>query len=193
MRKVFLLASFFSLTPVFLILCALFVSFLSFQKSNPGISLSFFRPTPSVAYAALPSTTTGMSDTFTLEDARVQIVRQFFKKYGSPLEPFAENVVKAADSYGLDFRFIPAIAMQESNLCKKAPEDSFNCWGYGIYGGKIHKFDDYPQAIDTVTKTLAKDYKTKGLHTPEEIMSRYTPSSDGSWAFAVTHFMEQLK
>jgi hypothetical protein len=54
-------------------------------------------------------------------------------------------------------------------------------------------FDNYGQAIDTVTKTLAIDYKDKGLQTPEEIMSKYTPSNTGAWAASVSHFMRQLQ
>jgi len=58
--------------------------------------------------------------------------------------------------------------MQESNLCKKQLKDSFNCWGFGIYGKKVTRFDSYKQAIYTVTKTLANQYKAKGLKTAEE-------------------------
>ena len=80
--------------------------------------------------------------------------------------------------------------MQESNLCKKIPDGSHNCWGYGIYGGKVTMFQDYKEGIYTVTKGLATRYKPKGLVTPEQIMTMYTPSSNGSWAFSVNHFME---
>ena len=126
-------------------------------------------------------------------DARVEMVRQFFEKYKSPLEPFAQNVVDTADKYELDFRLIPAIAMQESNLCRKIIVDSYNCWGFGIYGKKVTRFTDYPEAIETVTKTLAKNYKQNGLETAEEIMTKYTPSSNGSWADSVNYFMNLLQ
>ena len=106
--------------------------------------------------------------------------------------PFATDVIESADKYGLDYRLIPSIAMQESNLCKKIIKDSYNCWGFGIYGKKVTKFDNYKTAIETVTKTLAKQYKANGLETPDEIMKRYTPSSNGSWANGVNHFMNQL-
>lgn len=127
------------------------------------------------------------------EDARTEMVRQFFAKYKSPLEPFAKEVISSADTYNLDFRLIPAIAMQESNLCSKIPIDSHNCWGFGIYGGKVTKFENFPTAIETVTRTLARNYKAKGLETPEQIMKKYTPSSNGSWARGVNHFMEVLQ
>jgi hypothetical protein len=109
------------------------------------------------------------------------------------LEPFASNVVEQADKYGLDFRLIPSIAMQESNLCQKIIADSHNCWGFGIYGKKVTKFQSYPEAIETVTRTLAQNYVAGGLNTPETIMKKYTPSNNGSWANGVNYFMDRLQ
>jgi hypothetical protein len=126
------------------------------------------------------------------QDARVSIVKDFLKRYQSDLLPYAQNIIDAADKYNLDYRLVPAIAMQESNLCKKAPKDSHNCWGFGIYGKKVLMFDNYAQAINTVTKTLAVQYKEQGLETPEQIMTKYTPGSNGSWARGVNTFMNQL-
>lgn len=146
-----------------------------------------------VSYAALPGFGDITQAEIEAKDARVEMVRQFFAKYKSPLEPHAQEVVAFADKYGLDFRLIPAIAMQESTLCKNAPKDSYNCWGFGIYGGKVTRFDNYSEAIHTVTKTLALKYKKDGLHTPEEIMKRYTPSSDGSWARGVNIVLNSLQ
>lgn len=144
-------------------------------------------------YAALPSMQNSFSAEIISNDARGEVIRQFFEKFNSPLEPFADDVVTAADQYGLDFRLIPAIAMQESNLCKKIPVDSYNCWGYGIYGGKVTRFNDYKEGIYTVSKSLGIKYKGRGLVTPDQIEAVYTPPSEGSWANGVNHFMDQLQ
>lgn len=192
MRKVFVFASFFVLTPFLIVISILYFLFLSYNyKTHNG----FFTQNPNhkVAFAALPSAENVFGDNIIFKDARVEIVRQFFQKYKSPLEPFASNVVEDADKYGLDFRLIPAIAMQESNLCRKIIADSYNCWGFGIYGKKVTRFESYPEAIDTVTRTLVKNYIAGGLTTAEEIMSKYTPSSNGSWANSVNYFMSQLQ
>ena len=191
MKKALLLASFFITTPVLIIFCVLYFSFLSFKQNQVSLS---FAPTPSVAYAALPSIDSQFSDGITQNDARVEIVKQFFQKYNSPLLPFAQQVVDDADKYGLDFRLVPAIAMQESNLCLHPPTSSpYNCWGYGIYKGNTTTFSGYSEGIETVTKGLAIQYKQNGLSTPEEIMTKYTPSSNGSWAAGVSQFMNQLQ
>jgi hypothetical protein len=188
MRKLIFTATFFVLTP-FLFLSALMISLVLYSY-HPG---SFAVSTNSVAYAALPTTQNIISGDITQEDGRKEKVRQFFAQYNSPLEPYAGDVVDAADMYGLDHRLIPAIAMQESGLCKTIPYGSYNCWGFGIYGKTVTRFTDYKEAIYTVTKALATRYKGKGLVTPEEIMTMYTPSSNGSWAFSVRHFMDKLQ
>lgn len=193
MSKLVLSVSFFIVTPVLLVCCIVFYSFVSYHKTRPfvlGASAADLKP---VAYASIPLNQSISQEKISQKDARVEIVKQFFVRYDSPLEPYAQLVVDTADYYGLDYRLLPAIGMQESNLCKKIPDNSYNCWGFGIYGKTVTRFSSYAEAIETVTKTLAKVYKTSGLDTPEEIMSRYTPSSNGSWARGVTHFMDLLK
>lgn len=145
-----------------------------------------------VAFAALPTTQNLLRDEVDSKDARIEVLSSFLQKYDSALAPFTQNIINAADKYGLDFRLLPAIAMQESNLCKKIVRESHNCWGYEIYGNKVKKFKNYPTAIDAVSQTLASDYKENGLVTPEEIMKKYTPGSNGSWAKGVEHFMNVL-
>lgn len=190
MRKLFLLTSFLVITPLLLALNIFLL--LNLTKHKNQISTAKTLPLQPVAYAALPTIQNVFWNEIIQKDLRVENVREFFVKYNSPLAPFAKNVVFSADTHNLDYRLIPAIAMQESNLCKKAPKNSYNCWGFGIYGKKVRKFANYPQAIETVTKTLAKYYKEKGLETPEEIMTVYTPSNNGSWAKSVSYFMNQL-
>ena len=143
-------------------------------------------------FTALPQDTNFIEENATIQDARVEIVRQFLDRYSSPLAPYAKLLVETAETYHLDFRLLPAVAMQESTLCKKIPEDSYNCWGYGIYGDNVLRFDSYEEAIENVGKGLSVDYIHDGLSTPELIMDRYTPSSDGSWAVSVRSFMEKM-
>ena len=193
MKKVFLSAIFFTLTPILLTFCILYFSFLSFEEKN---TLSLLMPNNSVSYAALPGNQNVLGESTSPQDARVAVVADFFRKYDSDLLPYATDVINAADKYNLDYRLIPAIAMQESTLCNNLPDKligSHNCWGFGIYGKQITKFDSYPEAIDTVTKTLATQYKQNGLETPEQIMAKYTPSNNGEWADSVNLFMDQLQ
>ena len=192
MRKVILLVAFSFIAP-FLFLFTLIFLLTTIPKDTDQLVYANDKEVNAFTYAALPSSSSNFSGNIILKEGRIEMVRQFLAKYNSPLEPHAEFIVQTADNYEKDFRLIPAIAMQESNLCKKIPIDSHNCWGFGIYGGKVTRFENYPQAIETVTKTLATKYRDRGLITPEQIMSMYTPSSNGSWARSVNHFMEKMQ
>jgi hypothetical protein len=177
-------------TPIAFIF-VLVLTLSSYHKNNMVNMLSLSHNNI-VAYAALPTSQNTFVANISEQDGRVEKIRQFLQRYNSPLEPYAQDIVEAADEYGLDYRLIPAIAMQESNLCLKIPAGSYNCWGFGIYGNTVHRFSDYKEGIYTVTKTLATKYKNRGLVTPEEIMTMWTPSSNGSWAHSVNHFMGEL-
>ncbi len=128
-----------------------------------------------------------------VKDGRIANLKAFFRKYNSPLYNYAEKIVEVSDKYQFDYRLIPAIAMQESNLCKYIPENSHNCWGWGIYGNQVLKFSSYDEAIETVAKGLKTHYIDKGLITASAIMKKYTPSSQGSWAHGVNTFLKILE
>jgi hypothetical protein len=130
---------------------------------------------------------------FKTTDIRIANLKFFFRKYESVLYDKSEFIVKMADQYKLDYRLIPAIAMQESGLCKHIYEGSHNCWGWGIYGDKVTRFDSYEEAIETISRGLKLYYVDKGLTTPEAIMRKYTPPSTGSWAFGVNFFLKAIE
>lgn len=126
-------------------------------------------------------------------DPRIAYLKSFFRKYDSELYEEAEFIVETADKYNIDYRLIPAIAMQESTLCKVIPNGSHNCWGWGIYGGRVTRFASYDEAIDTVSRGLKKNYVDQGLTTPDQIMAKYNPSSNGSWAYGVNFFWRLIE
>jgi hypothetical protein len=127
------------------------------------------------------------------DDARPLIIRRYLEKYKSPLVPYSDLIYQVSKDYGFEYYWIVAIAQQESNLCKKAPEDSHNCWGYGIHKRGTLKFDNYELAIKSYAEYLKREYFDKGLTTPELIMKKYCPSSDGSWARGVTQFINEME
>lgn len=127
------------------------------------------------------------------KDARVAYLKSFLRKYDSELYDHAEAIVASADKHSIDYRLVPAIAMQESNLCRVIPNGSHNCWGWGIYGDRVTRFASYPEAIETVSAGLKKYYYDQGLTTPDQIMQKYTPSSNGSWARGVNFFFQRIE
>lgn len=182
------------LTSVFAFIFASFLLVYSSFPQKASASTNLYQ-----SYKALPSSagddnTLGIN--IDMADARVLIVDNFFKQKKSPLSGLGEEFVKIADMYGLDFRLLPAIAMQESNGGKILPKDSFNPFGYGVYGGKVMRFSSFAEAIERVGRGIKKDYLDFGLITPYEIMPKYTPPSiqkGGAWAIGVSAFMEQLR
>jgi hypothetical protein len=144
-----------------------------------------FTSTPFVAGAYESSVTTG--------DARAKNLKQFFRKYNSDLYDYAEFIVETSDKYQFDYRLLPAIAMQESTLCKFIPENSYNCWGWGIYGDLTTRFSSYEEGIETVAQGLKKYYIDEGYLTASAIMEKYTPPSKGSWARGVNTVLGWLE
>ncbi len=134
-----------------------------------------------------------MESNVELQDGRSAALKRYLRKIDSPLFDYADLLVAEADKYNYDYKLLVAIALQESTGCKFSPENSHNCWGWGIYGDKITRFDSYEEAIQTVSKGIKEHYIDKGYVTTEDIMSKYTPSSDGSWAWGVRFFFNKIE
>lgn len=133
-------------------------------------------------------------------DARVILVHNFLERHASPIlveDPeFAHFLVELADSNNMDFRLLPAIAMQESNLCKVIPADSHNCLGLGVHARGTWGFETYRENFIAAAKVLKKNYIDIGLVTTEQIEKKYNPTShsrDGSWASSVNQWMAEMR
>jgi hypothetical protein len=144
-------------------------------------------------YASLPNKLPSITEEITTSDARPEILRQYMDYYGSPLAPYSRFIVQTADKYLIDYRLITAIAQQESNICKVIPPGSYNCWGWGIHEKGTLGFSSFEEGIEEVSNGLRKDYLNKGFISIDEIMSKYTPQSDGSWASGVKEFMSEME
>jgi hypothetical protein len=151
---------------------------------------------PILAYQSIVNSVWGNHQKVEVGDARPILIANFLKKHDSPLKPydhFGQTFTLIADTYGLDYRLLPAIAMQESNLCKTIPSGSFNCLGLGVHSQGTWAFSSFEENFDQAAKILKKNYIDEGLITPEQIQTKYTPSSNGSWQYAINHFMNQIE
>lgn len=138
----------------------------------------------------------GVESVIESTDSRALVVAEFLRRHDSPLQPYdhyGEVFVTIADRYGFDFRLLPAIAMQESNLCKRIPEGSYNCLGFGIHERGTLAFPDFESNFDRAGRELKAYYIDEGRTTPETIMQKYTPSSTGSWAESVNQWMAEMR
>lgn len=186
-RKFLLLYIYFVAIPFFIVFLVLFSLYIKYE-SNGYIARQQHQP----QFQALPDEGNQSNVMVEPTDARVKALDEFFAKYNSPLQSHALTIVREADKHNIDYRLLPAIAMQESTLCKRIIKDSHNCWGFGIYGTKVTKFKSYDEAISTITSTLARKYVQKGLVNPHDIVKLYTPSDTGRWPQVVSLIMQQL-
>jgi len=187
-----LVVIFFTITPL-----TLLISLFSLTSFTPVkgevLGHSTAKESGVRVYASLPSEFPEVSGIVISADARAAIIKNYMLRYKSPLAPYAEYIVSISDKYGLDYRLLTAIAQQESNLCKIIPPGGHNCWGWGIHSKGTLGFDSYEESIETVARGLKSEYIDKGLTTPSEIMSKYTPLSNGSWAEGVSQFMAEMQ
>ncbi len=138
----------------------------------------------------------GVQTILETEDGRTALVSNFLERHNSPLTPydyFGKVFVDLADKNSFDFRLLPAIAMQESNLCKSIPEGSYNCLGFGVHKRGTLMFESYEANFERAARELKANYIDIGLTTPEKIMTKYTPSSNGSWADSVNQWMAEMR
>jgi len=194
MKKITIVATWSSLTLVSLLVTLSFYQHLARIPSRPERQqlANNYNQTLS-SHPILPEVLGAFTISVKSQDAIPEIIRQYLEKYNSPLLPHTDFLVNTARKHNLDPRLLVAIAQQESNLCKKAPSGTHNCWGWGIHSRGTLGFDSYPQAIEAVSKGLAENYLGKGLNSPEEIMGIYTPLSKGSWAKGVQQFLDEME
>jgi hypothetical protein len=190
LTSIWFVAAWFSAATTALIFAITFSFFISHTRLIKPVAQNL------PVYAALPESTNYISDEIQHADGRAKIIEDFFKGYKAPLSGQGEAFIKIADKYQLDYRLLPAIAMQESNGGKRVIKDSFNPFGYGIYGNLVIRFNSWEEAIERVGRALREDYLNKGLKNPTQIMAKYTPPSlakEGAWAKGVNTFMEELR
>jgi peptidoglycan DL-endopeptidase CwlO len=120
-----------------------------------------------------------------------QQIDSFLKKKGSPLAGLGHVFVGAGQKYGVDPALVVSIAGIESSFGKHSFRP-YNAWGW--MGGT--KWGSWEQGITHVTKGLSDGYVKQGLTTPEAIVRKYAPASDGNdegnWARVVHQYLGEL-
>lgn len=157
---------------------------------------------PHLAYASIPNSLTELKTAISAKDARPLVIENYLKRYNSPMSGNGNFIVKKAEELGkansIDPTYLAfltiAIGQNESNLGKRMPPDCHNAWGYGIHSAGTLCFANWEEGISRFMKGVAEDFIAKrGLETPEEIMTRYTPySPNGAWAKGVNQFLTEL-
>ena len=125
------------------------------------------------------------------EDIRVKIISSFLEKHSSPLAYYAKDFVQTADLYDLDWRLVASISGVESTFGKHIPYNSYNGWGWGVYGNNVIYFSSWTDGIETVSRGLRENYINKwGATDVYEIGRIY--AADPNWASKVDFFMQKI-
>lgn len=148
-------------------------------------------------YAAKPLSLKDMNYDVYTKDSRAQRINSVFKEYNCPLEGLGEVFVYEADKYNIPWWLVASISFQESSCGKRTPEvlgaESYNAWGWAVYGDNVQMFDNWVRGIETVSEYMHTRFYSKGITEPCEIMATYTPPSKGSWCEGVNFFGEQIQ
>jgi len=127
-----------------------------------------------------------------VKDSRVDILRDYLEAQNSPLADHAATFVEMADKYHLDWKLVAAISGLESGYGKAIPVNSYNAWGWGIYGDNVKRFESWDEAIATISQGLRENYIDKtGSDSVYAIGPRYAASP--TWAVRVENFMAQIE
>jgi hypothetical protein len=188
-KSLLYVTTFLFLTPI-----ALITSIFALTTLTPPSKVLAAKTQKNILFASLPNTPPSLDPAFEVEDARPEILKEYLSYYQSPLIPYSKLIVETSDKYGFDFRLLTAIAQQESNLCKKIPLNSHNCWGWGIHSQGTLYFSSYKEAIETVAEGLKENYINQGYASVDEIMNKWVPQSpERAWAKGVNTFMSEME
>lgn len=125
------------------------------------------------------------------EDIRTKVLKDYLESYSSELSAYAEDFIEYADFYNLDWKLVAAISGVESTFGSQIPYNSFNAWGWGVYGDNVIRFSSWKEGIQAVSEGLRTNYMDKwGATGVYEIGRIYAQSP--TWASKVTYFMDKI-
>jgi hypothetical protein len=121
------------------------------------------------------------------EDDRGKILKNFLEAKGSPMAKDAEELVKIADKYEIDWKLLPAIAGVESHYGQLVPAGSYNPYGWN--NGSAY-FEGWADASEHVASGIRTRYAQTGEVTPYGIGPSY--AANPLWAAHVNNYMHQI-
>jgi hypothetical protein len=148
-------------------------------------------------FSAKPLVLGAIGERVESKDAKVERLDKVFEYFKCPLSGYGDVFVEEAEKNNIPYWVTAAIAFQESSCAKNTPktedkQESFNAWGWAVYGEQVHAFDTWEQGIAVVSKYLNQRFYSKGVTDLCEIMGTYTPPSNGSWCNGVSYFRDMI-
>ena len=179
-KQLFFSIAWISFTSAFILLITAAYSYLNtYQQQDGQLKSPLTSQVLEKQQAAEAAATSSqvVSSIVETDDARSTLIANFLERYHSPIQPYdyyGTKLVEIADRYGLDFRLLPAIAMQESNLCKVTnPNAPHNCLGFGIHSQGTLDFESYEAGFERAGRELRQNYVDQGLDTVALIETKW--------------------
>lgn len=123
--------------------------------------------------------------------SQTAVLKAYLESKKSPLADYADEFIKEAEANDLDWRLVAAISGLESSYGLRIPYNSYNGWGWGIYGDNVLRFASWSEAIHTISEGLRKNYIDRGATDIPSIGRIYAASP--TWAERVTYIMNQME
>lgn len=191
-RKVVLVLVWFPAT--FVLLTINLALLISIDKSRgPGAQEAYSYPTIR-RITATSHTAQIIGATIIPGDARALLVAKFLHENNSPLAPYSDTFVNAADANGLDYRLLPAIAKCESDAGNHIPgKSSHNPFGIAVYTGqeKGRNFGSWEEAIIWASRYVKERYYDQGITTLKEINRIWSPPTARDESFSWKNCVEE--
>ena len=112
-------------------------------------------------------------------------LEQFFGRYRCPAPQHIDEYLRAADSYGLDYRLLPALSIRETHC--GIEETRNNRWGY--HPGR-QGFASVAAGIDYVARQLADSPTYRGKSLRDKLFT-YNPLT--AYPGEVESFMQEIE
>lgn len=127
-----------------------------------------------------------------VSDSRVKTLRAYLINRNSPLAENAQDFVSYADKYNLDWKLVAAISGVESSFGLAIPYNSYNGWGWGVYGNNVIRFASWKDGIYTISEGLRNKYMNRwGAKNVYEVGRIYAASP--VWASHVELYLNDIQ
>lgn len=159
------------------------------------IAFTIFLRANSVCYASdlsKPSAQLYTSSQSGQKDDRAQILKSYLSEHNSPLAPYSADFVASADKYNLDWKLVAAISGLESTFGQEIPYNSYNGWGWGVYGDNVIRFNSWKEGIETISKGIRERYLKNSTESDPYIIGP-TYAASPTWAVRVAYFMNAIE
>ena len=147
-------------------------------------------------FSSKPLVLGAMANSTGVTDSRAAKIDKVFFENNCELTGLGDVFVREADKNDIPYWIVAAISFQESSCGKKTPKvdgkETYNAWGWGVYGDNVVSFESWEEGIEVVSKYLNEKFFSKGVKEPCEIMQVYTPPSKGSWCNGVEYFQDEI-